>query len=82
MSYIIIDILKTSIVISFPIILIVLLKNKVLSKYTYKLNYIFCILITLRMLFISNIEVYLPFEFLKKKNDVNLKSVNYISGEN
>ncbi|CEN93594.1 M56 family metallopeptidase [Paraclostridium sordellii] len=82
MSYLIIDILKTSIVISFPIILIALLKNKVLSKYTYKLNYIFCILITLRMLFISNIEVYLPFEFLKKKNDVNLKSVNYISGEN
>ncbi|EPZ54475.1 blaR1 peptidase M56 family protein [[Clostridium] sordellii ATCC 9714] len=34
------------------------------------------------MIFISNIEVYLPFEFLKKKNDVNLKSVNYIAGEN
>lgn len=81
MRYIIIDILKTSIVISFPIILIALLKNKVLSKYTYKLNYIFCILITLRMLFISNIEIYLPFEFLKKKSNVNLESINYISGE-
>ncbi|EPZ54476.1 putative membrane protein [[Clostridium] sordellii ATCC 9714] len=41
MSYIIIDILKTSIVISFPIILIALLKNKVLSKYTYKLTIYF-----------------------------------------
>lgn len=81
MSHIIIDILKTSIVISFPIILIALLKNKVLSKYTYKLNYIFCILITLRMLFISNIEIYLPFEFLKKKSNVNLESINYIPAE-
>ncbi|MEG2787818.1 MAG: M56 family metallopeptidase [Romboutsia sp.] len=81
MSYIIIDILKTSIVISFPIILIALLKNKVLSKYTYKLNYIFCILITLRMLFISNIEVYLPFEFLKNKSNLNVESINYIQGE-
>jgi beta-lactamase regulating signal transducer with metallopeptidase domain len=81
MSYIIFDILKTSIYISIPVILIALLKNKVLSKYTYKLNYILCILITLRMLFISNIEIYLPFEVLKKRINMNLESINYISVE-
>lgn len=82
MSYIIFDILKTSIYISIPIILIALLKDKILSKYTYQVNYILCILITLRMLFISNIEVYLPFEFLKTQNNTNLKSMYYINNEN
>lgn len=82
MSYIIFDILKTSIYISIPIILIALLKDKVLSQYTYKLNYIICILITLRMLFISNIKVYLPFEFLKTQNNTTLKSVYYINNHN
>lgn len=82
MSYIIFDILKTSIYISIPIILIALLKDKVLSQYTYKLNYILCILITLRMLFISNIKVYLPFEFLKTQNNTTLKSVYYINNHN
>lgn len=81
MSYIIFDILKTSIYISIPIILIALLKDKILSKYTYKVNYILCILITLRMLFISNIEVYLPFEFLKSQSNTTLKSVYYINNE-
>lgn len=82
MSYIIFDILKTSIYISIPIILIALLKDKILSKYTYKVNYIFCILITLRMLFISNIKVYLPFEFLKTENNTTLKNIYYINNEN
>ncbi|MBO3443864.1 M56 family metallopeptidase [Clostridium sp. CCUG 7971] len=82
MSYVIFDILKTSIYISIPIILIALLKDKILSKYTYKLNYILCILITLRMLFISNIEIYLPFEFLKTQNNTTLKSIYYINNEN
>lgn len=82
MSYIILDILKTSIYISIPIILIALLKDKILSKYTYKLNYIIGILITLRMVFISNIEVYLPFELLRTQNNTILKSVYYINNEN
>ena len=66
MSYIILDILKTSIYISIPIIFIVLFKDKILSKYTYhvKITHFF-ILITLRMLFISKIKVYLPIEFLE-----------------
>ncbi|HID0764379.1 TPA: M56 family metallopeptidase [Clostridium botulinum] len=65
------ELLKTSIYISIPIILIALLKNKILCKYTHRLNYIICIFITIRMLFISSIEVYLPF----KKNIV-LESVH------
>ncbi|WP_010296733.1 M56 family metallopeptidase [Clostridium senegalense] len=73
------ELLKTSIFISIPIILIALLKNKILCKYTHKLNYIICILITIRMLFISSIGVYLPFE-----NNIILESVHSIkkSGTN
>lgn len=81
MSYIIFEILKTSIYISIPIILIALLKDKILSKYTNNVNYIFCILITLRMIFISNIQVYLPVEF-QNQNNTTLKSVYYINNEN
>lgn len=82
MSYIIFDVIKTSIYISIPIILIVLLKDRLLNKYTYKLNYILCILITLRMFFISNIQVYLPFEFLITQNNKTLKTVYYINNKN
>lgn len=78
MSYIVMEVFKTSIYISVPIILIHLLKNKILSKYTHKLNYMICILITLRMLFVSSIEIYLPVEVLNKKSN-NLNSVAYIS---
>ena len=79
MSYIILDILKTSIYISIPIIFIVLFKDKILSKYTYHVNYIFFILITLRMLFISSIKVYLPIEFLETQNSTTLKSIYYVN---
>lgn len=82
MSYIIFDIIKTSIYISIPIILIALLKDKILNKYTYKLNYILCILITLRMFFISDIKIYLPFEFLSIPNNKTLKTVYYTTNEN
>ncbi|WP_052356516.1 M56 family metallopeptidase [[Clostridium] dakarense] len=82
MSYIIYDILKTSVYISIPIILIALLKNKFLSKYTYKFNYILCILITLRMLFISNIQIYLPAYFFKAQNTTSLKNIYYLNNEN
>ena len=75
------DVFKTSIYISIPIILIALLKNKILSKYTFKLNYMICVLITLRMIFISSIEVYLPFEVLNKRNNT-LRSIAYISENN
>ncbi|RDY27700.1 hypothetical protein CHL78_008230 [Romboutsia weinsteinii] len=78
MSYIVMEVFKTSIYISVPIILIHLLKNKILSKYTHKLNYMICILITLRMLFVSSIEIYLPVEVLNKKSN-KLNSVAYIS---
>ncbi|WP_250675936.1 M56 family metallopeptidase [Paraclostridium ghonii] len=81
MSYTIFDILKTSIYISMPIILIVLLKDRILNKYTYKLNYIFCILITLRMFFISNIKIYLPFNPLSISNHETLKTVYYTTNE-
>lgn len=64
-----------------PIIFIALFKDKILSKYTYNVNYIFCILITLRMLFISSIEIYLPFEFLETKNNTTLKNVYYVNNE-
>lgn len=74
MNYLMFQILKTSIYISLPIILIALLKNKFLCKYTHKLNYIICILITIRMLFISNIGIYLPFKFLNNKSDVNMQN--------
>ncbi|WP_026022374.1 M56 family metallopeptidase [Clostridium senegalense] len=79
MNYLMFELLKTSIFISIPIILIALLKNKILCKYTHKLNYIICILITIRMLFISSIGVYLPFE-----NNIILESVHSIkkSGTN
>ena len=85
MSHIIFDILKTSIYISIPILLITLLKDKILSKYTYKVNYMICILITLRMIFISNIKVYLPFKHLETQNNTTLKNLYYtsnISNEN
>ena len=75
------DVFKTSIYISIPIILIALLKNKILSKYTFKLNYMICVLITLRMIFISSIELYLPFEVLNKRNNT-LRSIAYISENN
>ncbi len=75
------DVFKTSIYISIPIILIALLKNKILSKYTFKLNYMICVLITLRMIFISSIEIYLPFEVLNKRNNT-LRSIAYISKNN
>jgi beta-lactamase regulating signal transducer with metallopeptidase domain len=78
MSYIVMDLFKTSIYISIPIILIHLLKNKTLSKYTHKLNYMICILIALRMLFIFSIEIYLPVEVLNKRSN-NLNSIAYIS---
>ena len=78
MSYIVMDLFKTSIYISIPIILIHLLKNKTLSKYTHKLNYMICILIALRMLFIFSIEIYLPVEVLNKRSN-NLDSIAYIS---
>lgn len=65
------ELLKTSIYISIPIILIALLKNKILCKYTHQLNYIICILITIRMLFISSIGIYLPF-----KNNIILESID------
>lgn len=81
MSHIIFDILKTSIYISMPIILIVLLKDRILNKYTYKLNYIFCILITLRMFFISNIKIYLPFKPLSISNHETLKTIYYTNHE-
>ncbi|KGJ50735.1 hypothetical protein KD33_01760 [Clostridium sp. NCR] len=81
MSYIIFDILKTSIYISIPIILIVLLKDRILNKYTYKLNYILCILITLRMFFISNIKIYLPFKPLSISNHETLKTIYYTTNE-
>lgn len=81
MRYIMMDVFKTSIYISIPIILIALLKNKILSKYTFKLNYMICVLITLRMIFISSIEVYLPFEVLNKRNNT-LRSIAYISENN
>jgi beta-lactamase regulating signal transducer with metallopeptidase domain len=78
MSYIVMDLFKTSIYISIPIILIHLLKNKTLSKYTHKLNYMICILIALRMLFIFSIEIYLPVEVLNKRSN-NLDNIAYIS---
>lgn len=81
MSHIIFDILKTSIYISLPIILIVLLKDRILNKYTYKLNYILCILITLRMFFISNIKIYLPFKPLSISNHETLKTIYYTNHE-
>lgn len=81
MSYIIFDILKTSIYISLPIILIFLLKDRLLNKYTYKLNYIFCILIILRMFFISNIKIYLPFKTLSISNHETLKTIYYTTNE-
>ena len=62
MNYLMFELLKTSIYSSILIILIALLKNKILCKYTHRLNYIISILITIRMLFISSIEVYLPFK--------------------
>lgn len=81
MNYLMFQILKTSIYISLPIILIALLKNKFLCKYTHKLNYIICILITIRMLFVTNIGVYLPFEFLNNKSDTSIKSIYSIKLE-
>jgi beta-lactamase regulating signal transducer with metallopeptidase domain len=78
MSYIVMDLFKTSIYISMPIILIHLLKNKTLSKYTHILNYMICILIALRMLFIFSIEIYLPVEVLNKRSN-NLDNIAYIS---
>ncbi|WP_234926393.1 M56 family metallopeptidase [Metaclostridioides mangenotii] len=71
------DVFKTSIYISIPIILIHLLKNKTLSKYTHKLNYMICILIALRMLFIFSIDIYLPIEIFNKRSN-NLDSIAYI----
>lgn len=82
MSYIIFDVLKTSVYISISIILIALLKDKILSKYTHKLNYILCILVTLRMLFISNIKVYIPFNIIKSKSNPNLANIYHITDEN
>lgn len=82
MSYMLLDILKVSIYISIPIIFIALFKEKILSKYTYSVNYILCILIILRMLFISSIEIYLPFEFVKAQNNATLKSSYYINNIN
>lgn len=79
MNYIILDILKTSIYISIPIIFIVLFKNKILNKYTYHVNYIFFILITLRMLFISSIKVYLPVDFFKTQSNTTFRNSYYVS---
>lgn len=84
MNYIIIELLKTSIYISIPIVLIHLLKNNFLSKYTSKLNYTFSILITIRMLFISNITIYLPSKlFALQINSPNssAKNIHYINSE-
>lgn len=84
MTYIILDILKTSIYISIPITLIFLLKDKVLNQYTYRLNYVLSILITLRMIFISNIKIYLPYEIFKTQiNSTNptIKNLHYINNE-
>lgn len=86
MNNIIFDVLRTSLYVSIPIIVIVLLKNKILNKYTYKVNYIICSLIILRMLFISNIEIYLPFNMpvspaeniVKNIGDVSYESQNLI----
>lgn len=81
MNYLILSIFKTSILISIPIILIALLKNKVLCNYTHKLNYIICILITLRMTFIFGIKLYLPFEFFNRANNTTLKKISSINLE-
>ena len=83
MNYIVLDILKTSIYISIPTLFIVLFKGKILSKYTYHSNYIFFILITLRMLFISSIEIDLPLKFLETQNFTAFRNsyyINYYSG--
>ncbi|MGL4877698.1 M56 family metallopeptidase [Paraclostridium dentum] len=79
MNYIILDILKTSIYISIPILFIVLFKDKVLNKYTYHINYIFFILITLRMLFISSIKIYLPIEFFKTSGSTVFGNYYYVN---
>lgn len=65
MSILIINIIKSSLFASIGILLIRMLKDRVLKKYTYKLNYIICILITLRMLLIFDFKIYIPSEFLK-----------------
>lgn len=81
MNDIMFNILKTSLYVSIPIIAIVLLKNKILNKYTYKVNYIICSLIIIRMLFISNIEVYLPFDIPTNSSENILRNIKNISYE-
>lgn len=78
MIYIINDILKTSAFISIAIILISLKDIRGKRRYTHRLNYIICILITLRMLFITNINIYLPYKVLKEQNSVKLMDINDI----
>lgn len=78
MIYIINDILKTSAFISIAIILISLKDIMGKRRYTHHLNYIICILINVRMLFITNINIYLPYKVLKEQNSIRLMDINNI----
>lgn len=83
-----IEVVKASIYISISILLINLLKNRILSKYTSVFKYILCIGITLRGVFIFKVNIALP-EFLdslinttEKTSLQNIDTISQIQGSN
>ncbi|SFB21414.1 M56 family metallopeptidase [Clostridium frigidicarnis] len=66
------ELVRTSILSSIFILIILLLKNRQLEKYSHKFNYILSIILMSRMLLIKSISVNIPIHIYKKITTTNV----------
>lgn len=66
------ELVRTSILSSVFIVIILLLKNRPLEKYSHKFNYILSIILMSRMLLIKSISVNIPIQIYKKITTTNV----------
>ena len=71
------EVLYTSVLGSILISIIMITNNKFLTKYSYTLNYFLSVVVIVRMLFITKIEINIPIVNEIFTNKANISNLNY-----
>ena len=71
------EVLYTSVLGSILISIIMITNNKFLTKYSYTLNYFLSVVVIIRMLFITKIEINIPIVNEIFTNKANISNLNY-----
>ena len=77
MKELFLQVLYTSVLGSILISIIMITNNKLLTKYSYTLNYFLSIIVIIRMLFIAKIEINMPILNKIFTNKEGINNLNY-----